>query len=72
MTFNEWFAEYNKTYGLPPAYVVAEDAWNAAIDAAITALHEDRKWSTSTEMVLEALQTPLEGSNDSAVVHRYP
>jgi hypothetical protein len=30
-TFDKWFAEYTKQHGLPPAYVVAEAAWNAAL-----------------------------------------
>jgi len=29
LTFEEWFTKYNKENGLPPAYIVAVDAWNA-------------------------------------------
>jgi hypothetical protein len=59
MTFDEWFVEYNKTYGLPPAYTVAQQAWNAAIEAAFDAIHEDRKYMTTTATLLAALKTPL-------------
>lgn len=30
MTFEEWFKQYNQSFGLPPAYEVAEAAWKAA------------------------------------------
>jgi len=36
MTFEEWFVEYNKRHGLPPAHVVAQDAWDAAFEAIIS------------------------------------
>jgi len=29
-TFDQWFTEYNRAFGLPPAYEVAKAAWNAA------------------------------------------
>jgi len=68
MTFNEWFVEYNKTNGLPPAYVVAEDAWNAAVQACLDEVegswvldYEDRSF---TATMLQALKTPQEGSNE--------
>lgn len=35
MTFEEWFTEYNRSFGLPPAYEVAQAAWNAAISSTI-------------------------------------
>ena len=31
LTFDEWFAQYNEKYGLPPAYTIAKDAWGAAL-----------------------------------------
>ena len=31
LTFNEWFAKYNEKHGLPPAYIIAKDAWEAAL-----------------------------------------
>lgn len=30
LTFKEWFAEYNRQYGMPPADVVAKAAWDYA------------------------------------------
>ena len=82
MTFNEWFVEYNKAKGLPPAYVVAEYAWNAAIEAC----RDDVSWEhrcmfLAADKALDALKTPLvldaqegpksgyTGSSDSEVVH---
>jgi hypothetical protein len=29
-SFDEWFYAYTLKYGLPPAYIVANAAWNAA------------------------------------------
>ncbi len=29
-TFDQWFTEYNRAYGLPPGYEVAKAAWYAA------------------------------------------
>ena len=33
MTFDKWFEEYNKSFGLPPTYEVAKAAWCAAISS---------------------------------------
>lgn len=30
MNFEQWFKQYNAQHGLPPAYVVARAAWEAA------------------------------------------
>lgn len=30
LSFVEWFAQYNEKHGLPPAYIIAKDAWEAA------------------------------------------
>ena len=69
MTFDEWFVEYNKTNGLPPAHVVAEAAWNAAIEACKDDLSwEHRCMLLAADRALQALKTPLEGSNGSEVV----
>lgn len=68
MTFDEWFTKYNNTYGLPPAYVMAEAAWNAAIAASVAVATEVGVGSWEV-WLLEALKTPLEGANDSEVVH---
>ena len=32
VAFVKWFEEYNKKYGLPPAHVVAQAAWEAALN----------------------------------------
>lgn len=31
LNFVKWFAAYNEKYGLPPAYIVAKAAWEAAL-----------------------------------------
>ena len=30
--FVKWFAAYNEKYGLPPAYILARAAWEAALN----------------------------------------
>jgi hypothetical protein len=30
LTFEQWFEEYTKQHGMPPAYMVAKHAWQAA------------------------------------------
>lgn len=74
MTFDDWLDEYYPSSERPddPNYyliVAMRAAWNAAIDAANTKLHEKEVSLVPTRMLLEALKTPLEGSNDSEVVH---
>lgn len=67
MTFDEWLVEYNKQQGLPPAHVVAEAAWNAAVDACMIQSCRNIGVALALRTDLEALKTPLEGSNDSEV-----
>lgn len=42
LTFKEWFEEYNRQYGLPPADVVAKAAWEYAYICGINNLSPNK------------------------------
>jgi len=76
MTFDDFTKEYlNKIYVGGKMYLDKNDlraAWNAAVDACMIQSCRNIGVALALRTDLEALKTPQEGSNDSAVRYTYP
>ena len=69
MTFAEWYKQSGWAAFGSQSETVAEDAWNAAVEACMIQSCRNIGVALALRTDLEALKTPQEGSNDSEVVH---